>query len=194
MNRIKILGAVGVVLLLILIITMATGGRGGRRKLPYEMPKAVAYECTKCTYKFGVPLQAEVWPPLKCPKCSGEAVQATILQPVDGGEPQIVRYERFTRRQVEAMRKYRDSILQEENGQERLNETPPEVWLTGDDTLGGRWIRYALVPNSQWISPQQFNSMESGTEQVEQEIRRKYKIVPVFPKDWPIEENVESAY
>jgi hypothetical protein len=193
MNRVHVLGAVAAVLLIVVVGVFVLRGGGGGGGI--EVPRLAAFECMQCQYQFGVPLQHEAWPPLKCPKgCGGEAVSVVMLVPRGGGEPEIVRYERYTRQQIQAMRAYRDQLLSEPDGQERLEHFPPEAWIAAEEGLGGRWVRYPKMEGSPWISPEQMTAHDSPAARYDRELFSQYRIIPVFPKGWPPEENVESLY
>lgn len=191
MNRTKALAIAAAALFMIFgIVWLLSSGGDGRTVV--ETPKAVGFECTKCQYKFGVPTSERAIPPVKCPKCSGEAVQVVLMQPIGGGEPEIVMYKRYTRQQVEAMLSYEKNLLQQENGKERLLETPPDSWLASNEPeMGGMHTRY---PNTRWFSESEAAALETSGNSPENDLYRKYKHIQKFPEDWPIEENVKNFY
>ncbi len=191
MNRTVVLGIVAGVLVIAAVIVFSGGSGGGSDYVP---PKAVAFQCTSCQYQFGVELRDELWAPLVCPKCSGEAAAATVQVPVGGGEPEVTALTKYTASQIQQMRQYRKDMLQEEHGAAMLADTPPDAWLASQPGEGAM-IQYPKHVPGRWFSPEAaMDGNNAMLDQVQQKIRKEYKIIPVFPDDWPIENDVKLKY
>jgi len=142
-------------------------------------PKAQAYVCEGCGYRFGVPfdlpVRQQVFPPIVCPKCGRrEAVRAYLYLPRDGGQAVLYRYEKYREDQILWMTEYRDTTPEE-----RLMLEPPEVALAAEGEA--QLTRYA--DSDAWFSP---------TERPEKlrpfaDMMGRFKSpIPVFPADWPV--------
>ena len=155
------------------------GCNGGSSNRP-RAPKAQAYVCESCGHKFGVPndipVKQRLYPPIVCPKCGKQtAVRAYVYTPRGGGEPVIYKYEKYTDKQIDAMIKYRD-----QTPVEQLEFEDPETIISsgGDSSL----LRYA--DEEKWFNPAREPSKDRPFTKPQKRFR---PIIPVFPKDWPVE-------
>jgi len=156
------------------VVAAGCGSKANR----IRAPKAAAYVCENCGYKFGLPqstpVKELVWAPFVCPKCKKRATaRAHIYQPKAGGEPEVLYYTKFTDDQIKRMIAYRDSA-----DEKQLRQNPPDSIL---DTMTESPLR-RNEGSKDWYSPIEAPQMLKMVDPA------KYVLIEAFPKDWPIQD------
>lgn len=121
------------------------GGGAGDEDAPTPL-RYYVYECEDTGRRFGVPIDAEVYPPIVCPETGKRtAVRAHFFVPKGGDEPELSYYTKYTDEQIRRMEAYRNSA-----DPEQLEATPPAAMLNelGEYPLkkepgSDRWLTWA---------------------------------------------------
>jgi len=139
---------------------------------PPARRKAQAYICEETSQKFGVPLEAKVYPPIQNPTTGKRTlVRAHVHVPKGGGEPKALWYSKFTDQQIKFMEDYARKARPEE-----LENNSPEGELASQNEgplikrPGGRWITYQERLENPELDPSVRKEAQDYRE--------------IFPDDW----------
>ena len=160
------------VLAAVLILVIGGPGKDDNDRQEDWRRKAQAYICEKTDQKFGVPLEAKVYPPIQNPT-TGERtlVRAHVHVPKGGGEPKALWYSKFTDQQIKFMEDYARKARPKE-----LENMPPEGELASQNQgplikrPGGRWITYQERQENPKLEPDIRKEAQNFRE--------------VYPDDW----------
>ncbi len=161
-------------LIVIVAIVMVVGSGCGDHPKPkgYTERKAQAYVCDETEEKFGVPVGAKIFPPIRNPKTGKRTlVRAHVYVPKGGGEPRALWYSKFSDAHIRAMEEYIKNTRPE-----IVKYTPPDAFLSEQNEgpmikrPGGRWVTYQQQLRAQEFLPD-----------IKKEAETRFE---VFPENW----------